>query len=257
MIIAANLKMNFNRQQASAYLSSVSDHLPQVIGGHEAIIFVPHCYLQMASEAGFSSSQLSFGAQDCHHQPSGAFTGDVSAEMIADFSAEWVITGHSERRAAHHEADPDVAAKANRALSAGLNVMVCVGEGLEDRQASNHLSFVASQIEAVFSVIRDAGLYQGRRVAVAYEPVWAIGTGEVARAQQISEMHQHIRASLGQVSSDFGMLPLLYGGSVKPDNAAEILALDAVDGALVGGASLDMSGFAEICAAASNCSPGA
>jgi len=184
-------------------------------------------------------SGLLVGGQDCRPEAEGAFTGDVSAEMLADAGATLVVLGHSERRTGHAEDDALIAAKADAALRAGLEPIVCVGERLEQRQAGQALAVVTAQIEASLPAA-----LAGRDFAVAYEPVWAIGTGLTPTAPEIEDVHAAIRAAL---SRRFGpeslRVPILYGGSVKPANAAEILRTPEVDGALVGGASLKAADF--------------
>jgi triosephosphate isomerase len=180
---------------------------------------------------------LLLGGQDCHAEASGAHTGDISAEMLKDAGANFVIVGHSERRADHEETDTEVLAKALAVQRAGLTPIVCVGETAEQRMAGLAERIVREQIDG--SVPSGVG-----EVVVAYEPVWAIGTGVTPTAQDIADMHAFIRGKLGE------NVRILYGGSVKPDNAREILAIDNVDGALVGGASLKADEFHAIVRAA-------
>ncbi|HID67155.1 MAG TPA: triose-phosphate isomerase [Roseibacterium sp.] len=190
---------------------------------------------------------LMVGGQTCHPAASGAHTGDISADMLADAGATHVIVGHSERRAEHGETDAHVAAQATAAAAAGLVAIVCVGETAAERDASVTLNVVSSQIAG--SVPENA---EAARIVVAYEPVWAIGTGRTPTLQQIAEVHDHIRAELtARLGDGAAAIPLLYGGSVKPGNAAEIFAVSNVDGALVGGASLKASDFGGIIAALS------
>lgn len=190
---------------------------------------------------------LQVGAQDCHAQPSGAHTGDVAVAMLADAGAAYVIVGHSERRADHGETDADVQAKTSAVLGAGMIAIVCVGETEAERDAGDTLKVVGTQLAG--------SLPEGctaQTVVVAYEPVWAIGTGRTPTLEQIIEVHSFLRAEL---SARFGgegdKMRLLYGGSVKPSNATEIFALANVDGALVGGASLKAADFGQIVAALS------
>jgi triosephosphate isomerase len=186
------------------------------------------------------------GGQDCHADPSGAHTGDVSAEMIADAGGKLVIVGHSERRADHGESDAVVKAKAKAALAAGLTIILCVGETETQRDGGQATSVVGSQLAGSLPEGTTA-----ENCIVAYEPVWAIGTGRTPTGEEIAAMHGHIRASLRKhVGEAADRMRLLYGGSVKPSNAAEILALEDVDGALVGGASLKAEDFLAIAAAA-------
>ncbi|RAP42735.1 triose-phosphate isomerase [Rhodovulum viride] len=191
-------------------------------------------------------SKVAVGGQDCHPLVSGAHTGDISAEMLADAGASYVILGHSERRADHGETDALIRAKTEAALAAGLAAVVCVGETEAQRDAGETLAVVGAQLSGS---LPDAGV-TAETVVVAYEPVWAIGTGRVPTLEQIAEVHDSLRAAL---KDRFGAaaegIRLLYGGSVKPGNAAEIFATSNVDGALVGGASLKASDFSAIIAA--------
>lgn len=193
-----------------------------------------------------AGSRVELGGQDCHDAPSGAFTGSISAEMLADAGARLVILGHSERRGGMGETDALVAAKVDAAIAAGLEPIVCVGETLEQREAGQAAAVVSAQLAGSLA----DGLSE-RSFAVAYEPVWAIGTGLTPSLDQIAEVHAALRAAmvrrLGQAAL---RAPILYGGSVKPDNAAEILGAPEVGGALVGGASLKADDFLKIIRAA-------
>lgn len=189
---------------------------------------------------------VEIGGQDCHAQASGAYTGSISAAMLADAGAGLVILGHSERRQGLGETDADVSAKVEAALAAGLEPIVCVGETLEEREAGRAVAVVSGQVKAS---LPDA--VAGRAFAVAYEPVWAIGTGLTPTLDQIAEVHAAVRAALIERLGEAGRAaPILYGGSVKPGNAAEILAVAEVGGALVGGASLKAEDFLGIIRAA-------
>ena len=192
------------------------------------------------------SGGLAIGAQDCHAQESGAFTGSVSAAMVKEAGARIVIVGHSERRAYQHEGDPDVRAKAEAGLRHGLLTIVCVGESALDRAAGDQLPIVERQLAGSLPDSWEEG-----ELVVAYEPIWAIGTGNVATPSDIAEMHAFIRRNLVERFGDLGgRIRLLYGGSVKADNAVEIFATAEVDGALVGGASLTAGQFVPIIEAA-------
>jgi len=188
-------------------------------------------------------SGIAVGGQDCHPEISGAHTGDISADMLLDAGASAVILGHSERREDHREQNEDVRAKARSAMDAGLKAIICVGESLEQREAANTLDIIGGQMSGS---IPDQST--GENLIVAYEPIWAIGTGKVPTLEQIGEVHDFMRARLER---RFGegvgrSVRLLYGGSVKPGNAAEIFGVSNVDGALVGGASLKAQDFAGI-----------
>jgi triosephosphate isomerase len=194
----------------------------------------------LADEA--RGSRLLVGAQDCHAAASGAHTGDISAEMLKDAGASAVILGHSERRAEHGERDPTVKAKANAAHRAGLLAIVCIGETRAERAAGETLAVVARQLAGSLPDGCTAG-----NTVVAYEPVWAIGTGITAHPDDVAEVHAHLRQLLvGRVGQEGERVRILYGGSVKPDNARELMAVANVDGALIGGASLKSDDFLAI-----------
>ncbi len=188
---------------------------------------------------------VTLGGQDCHTEASGAFTGDISAAMLKDAGATYVIVGHSERRTMHHETDALVRAKAEAALKSGLIAIVCVGETRNEREAGDAVVVVTRQL---LGSMPPAG--SAETVVVAYEPVWAIGTGLTPTSADVAEMHKAIRGRLGEIYGAGGAkVRILYGGSVKPSNAKELLGLDNVDGALVGGASLKAADFLAIAAA--------
>ena len=191
-----------------------------------------------------AGSPVEIGAQDCHAEESGAFTGDISAAMLKDAGAGLVILGHSERRDRHHESDADVAAKVRAALQAGLEPIVCVGETLEQRKAGQAEAVVRSQVEGSLPAE-----LKGRTFSIAYEPVWAIGSGLTPTIDEIEAIHAEVRAALVRFGADQAT-PILYGGSVKPGNAVEILRAAEVGGALVGGASLKSADFLPIVRAA-------
>lgn len=192
--------------------------------------------------------QIGVGAQDCHADPDGARTGDISATMLADAGAKFVILGHSERRTGHGEDNAAIAAKIDAAMAAGLRIILCCGESLETRDTGRAEVFVLEQLRAAFAHVEDAT----ERLTVAYEPIWAIGTGRTAQTADIEAMHAAIRRLLAETfgADAAAQVRVLYGGSVKPDNAREILALPDVDGALVGGASLSAENFLGIVHAA-------
>jgi triosephosphate isomerase len=241
-LIVGNWKMN-GSLAALAELAPISG-AARAAAGAEVAICPP---FTLISSAVTRASGLSIGAQDCHHRPSGAHTGCVSVPMIVEAGAKLVIVGHSERRADQGETDALVRAKAEAALAAGLLTIVCVGESEAQRLAGEHVQVVTDQLAG--SVPEEAG--EGELV-VAYEPIWAIGTGNVATPVDVALMHNVIRNALVRRLGDRGgRVRILYGGSVKPDNAAELLGVDDVDGALVGGASLTARDFVPIIEAAS------
>lgn len=201
------------------------------------------------------AEQIAVGAQDCHDQEGGAHTGDISAAMVADAGAKFVILGHSERRTAHGEKDALIRAKATSALAAGLRVIMCCGESGDTRESGKAVSFVKRQLKASLPEnIADPV----EKLTIAYEPVWAIGTGKAATTDDITEMHAEIRALLVSLFGDEkgAQVRILYGGSVKPDNAGEILSAPNVGGALIGGASLTADSFMGIALAAAEAEEG-
>ena len=206
--------------------------------GFDIVVCPPATLLGAVADA-LRGGAVELGAQDCHDAESGAHTGDVSAEMLADAGCRYVIVGHSERRANHGESDAQVRAKAAAARRAGLIAIVCLGESEAERDSGETLAVVERQLAGSLPPGADAA-----NTVVAYEPIWAIGTGRTPTIQQVAEVHAHLRRRLGAAGEG---TRLLYGGSVKPSNAAEILTLDNVDGALVGGASLDPDDFWAIC----------
>ncbi|MBV8106948.1 MAG: triose-phosphate isomerase [Hyphomicrobiales bacterium] len=213
-------------------------------GVAELVVCPPATLLAQAAWK-IKGGKLGLGAQDCHPEASGAFTGDISAPMLKDAGAAYVIVGHSERRTLHHETDALVRAKAEAALRAGLTAIVCVGETRAERETGEAIAVVTRQLKGS---LPPGGAPE--TVVVAYEPVWAIGTGLTPTAIDVAEMHGAIRALLDDIYGDSGAkIRILYGGSVKPANAKELLGIDNVDGALVGGASLQATDFLAIAAA--------
>ena len=194
------------------------------------------------------NSAVHMGAQNCSYAESGAFTGEVSAQMLAEFGCEYVILGHSERRALFHESSDQVAAKCISVQKAGMTPILCVGETLEQREADQVESVIAEQLDAVLNA---AGVAAFGHMVVAYEPVWAIGTGKTASPEQAQAVHALIREKISsQDAAVAANLRILYGGSVKPDNAVTLFAQDDIDGGLIGGAALDAESFLAICEAA-------
>lgn len=206
------------------------------------LVICPPATLAAAVGEALRGSGIGLGGQDCHPEKSGAFTGDISAEMWADIGARYVIVGHSERRTLHGETDAEVSAKASAVLRAGLTPIICVGESLSERDEGRTLDVIAAQLAGSVPAAADQV-----EVVVAYEPVWAIGTGRTPTIAQVAEVHGFIRNALSQRFGEAGRaIRLLYGGSVKPDNARELVAVAGVDGALVGGASLKAADFLKI-----------
>ena len=246
-LIAGNWKMNGLREDALRLLNDLRER--SHAGGPELacdLLVCPPFTLLAEAASILSDTTIAVGGQDCHEAASGAHTGDIAAAMLADVGCSFVIVGHSERRQDHGEDDALVRAKAEAALSAGLTPIVCVGETDPERQEGRALEVISRQIEG--SLPR-AG--QGAGIVIAYEPVWAIGTGKTASPADVSEVHAAIRALLGEIMGGAGdEVRILYGGSVKPGNAFELLDVDNVDGALVGGASLKAEDFWAIAQAA-------
>lgn len=236
-LIAGNWKMNGSRKGASVLAQSIHDGLSGARA--DVALCPPFVYLDAAMEA--SLPMLAYGAQDVSAHDDGAYTGEISAAMLADMGCKYVIVGHSERRQYHGEVDTLIAAKAGKAIASGVVPIICVGETLAQREAGLTAEVIAAQIAA--SVPEAA---TGANIVIAYEPVWAIGTGLTATTAQISEVHAQIRGLLEKRLADGGVLRIIYGGSVKAENAREILALADVDGALVGGASLKAESFLAI-----------
>jgi triosephosphate isomerase (TIM) len=242
-VIAGNWKMNGLRQAGAALAGALAARA-QAEGAAE-ILICPPATLLVPFAALLAGGRVALGAQDCHARPDGAFTGDISAPMLKDAGCSHVIVGHSERRQTHGESDEIVRAKAEAALAAGLIAIVCVGETEAQSESGQGLDVVAAQLGGSIPKSADAG-----NVIVAYEPIWAIGTGRTPGLDDIDRMHRHIRAVLAAQIPGGDGVRLLYGGSVKPANAAAILARPDVDGALVGGASLDLESFWAIVEAA-------
>lgn len=245
-LIVANWKMNGSIAANTAWVEEFSQFTPV---SSELVVCAPFVYIRaLQSKFLTSALEINVGAQDCSMHNDGAFTGEVSASMLSDIGCPWVIVGHSERRTLHHETNEVVAQKAAKALAAGVKPIVCVGETLEQREAGLTSDVVLTQLNAVLDVIGAEGLAKG---ALAYEPIWAIGTGKTATPQQAEVVHACLRDGVeSRSSSAAATLRILYGGSVKPNNAAELFACNDIDGGLIGGASLKASDFYAIAQAA-------
>jgi triosephosphate isomerase len=244
-LVAGNWKMNGLGASLTG-LKALKQRLEQSPVPEAEIMVCPPATLLAQARWALTGSDILLGAQDCHPLPSGAHTGDLSAEMLADAGALAVIVGHSERRKDHGETDALVNAKARAAFRARLTAIICVGETEEQRDQGKTLDIVRRQIEG--SVPEGA---QGSNTVIAYEPVWAIGSGLTPTPADIAEVHGFIRSELGRLlgKAEIGLVRILYGGSVKPANASELLFVPDVDGALVGGASLTASDFYAILSA--------
>jgi triosephosphate isomerase (TIM) len=246
-LLAANWKMHGTVAGIQGYLETLIGRVATV--GPEVVVCPPYPMLPAAVMVS-SGSAVAIGAQSCHWEDKGAFTGEVAAPLLAELGVRWAIVGHSERRQYFGETDATTAARARAAQRHGLGVIFCLGETLEQREASETLAVLERQSAVL------AGLDPGRLV-VAYEPVWAIGTGRNATPAQAQEAHAFLRQRLAGLLGEAAAaeIRVLYGGSVKADNAAAILCESDVDGALVGGASLDVEAFSAIIHAASGTAP--
>jgi len=237
-LIVGNWKMNGSRAENSKLLASLKAQLANVVDA-ELAVCVPFVYIPQVSEF-LEGSKLSYGAQDVSVHVDGAYTGEVSPSMLNDFGCRYVIVGHSERRQYHKESDLLVAQKALAAFQGKLVPIVCLGETLEQREAAETLDVISRQLHSIQAVLSDELM---SKLVIAYEPVWAIGTGHTASPEQAQEVHSFIRQKLGSAGDK---VPLLYGGSVKASNAKALFSKPDIDGALVGGASLDADEFIRI-----------
>jgi triosephosphate isomerase len=244
VIIAGNWKMNASKEATNTLVMGILSGMADVKS--KVIVCAPSPYMSQV-EALVVHSQLNLGAQNLNVNASGAFTGEISADMIKDFGARYVIVGHSERRSLYGETDEIVAQKVQVALDNNLTPLFCIGELLEDRESGNTQVVVSKQIQAVIDRV---GIDAFKNIIVAYEPVWAIGTGVTATPQQAQDTHAFIRLMLARHDADIAQTtPILYGGSMNPSNAAELLNCEDIDGGLIGGASLKAQDFLQICKA--------
>ncbi len=247
-IIAANFKMHRTAAETADYAEALVAEVED-LEGVEIVVAPPFTALDRAGQA-FADGPVKLCAQDVHAEPEGAFTGAVSVAMLAELGCAYAILGHSERRTLFGETDDGVSAKAAALLAAGLRPIVCVGESLEQREAGRTQDVVEAQLHGSLSGVEPAW---AEDVVVAYEPLWAIGTGRTATPEIAQEVHQAIRAHLEKLfGAAADAMRIQYGGSVKPENAADLMAQPDIDGALVGGASLDPASFASIVRAAAN-----
>jgi len=244
-IVAGNWKMNMNLDEGLRFAKSVDQYFREKPSHKaEVVLCTPYIHLSGVSEI-VKGGKVGLGAQDCASEPSGAFTGEVSAIMVKSTGAEYVIIGHSERRTYYHEDDRLLNKKTLLAINSGLKVIFCCGEVKEEREEGKHLIVVKRQLEEGLFTLKDEEM---KNIVIAYEPVWAIGTGLTATPEQAQEMHHYIRGLVGNrygsaVADD---MTILYGGSCKPSNAAEIFSKPDVDGGLIGGASLKKEDFIAI-----------
>jgi triosephosphate isomerase len=236
-----NWKMHGNLADNAKLLAGLRAGASSIAAGTQLAVCVPFPYLAQTGEA-LKGSALAWGAQDISAQAQGAFTGEVSGAMLKDFACRYALVGHSERRSLHGESDQLVADKAKAALASGLTPVVCVGESLAERDANQVMAAIRRQLAPALAL----GAEAVNKMVVAYEPVWAIGTGRTATPEQAQEVHAAIRAALQAIGA--GRVQILYGGSVKAANAASLFAMPDIDGALVGGASLVAEDFLAIAA---------
>lgn len=243
-IIAGNWKMNASKASVKSLIDGILSGMEGV--NSEVLVCVPFPYMSQV-ESLIEGSNLKLGAQNININSSGAFTGEVSADMIKDFGAKHVIVGHSERRSLYGETSSVVAEKTKAALGAGLSPLLCVGESLEQREAGKTETVVAEQINAVIELV---GIESFDSIIIAYEPVWAIGTGMTATPEQAQAVHFFIRNLLGESSENIAQkTPILYGGSMNAGNAVELISCPDIDGGLIGGAALKAEDFLQICKA--------
>lgn len=242
-LVVANWKMNGSQQANLAWVEAFSGFGDT---GCDTVVCAPHAYLFQMAEL-LKDSAVLLGAQDVSEYASGAYTGEVSAAMLADIGCRYVIVGHSERRTLFGDTDERVGAKAKAALAADLHPIVCVGETLAERESSQTIRVVARQLNAVIAQVGVEGL---SRCTLAYEPVWAIGTGKSATPEIAQQVHAALRTELALHSQELAnQVRILYGGSVKPANAASLFAMPDIDGGLIGGAALKAEDFYAICTA--------
>lgn len=250
-LIAGNWKMNGTLAEARALAVGIADGLESelsLLEGCDFVVCPPFVHVGAVGAAlaePVGGAVVSLGAQDCAAVENGAYTGDVSAAMLVDAGCDYVILGHSERRQYHKETDSLIAAKAKAAQAAGLITIICVGESEDERASDAQDAVVAAQLAAS---IPDGATAQN--CVIAYEPVWAIGTGKTARVEDVAAMHLFIREKLKERLADSAQMRILYGGSVKPDNTGDLMRVDHVDGALIGGASLKADQYLGIARAA-------
>jgi triosephosphate isomerase len=245
-IVAANWKMNGSSELVRQLVPAVRDSVASLDNAVEVVIMPPTLFVSEV-KGELAGSPVVLGVQNIARWQSGAYTGELSAAMAADAGCHYALVGHSERRQLFGETDEVVADKVARGFESGLSVMLCVGETLEEREAGEAEAVVCRQVEAALAGLKPTA---AGRVVVAYEPVWAIGTGKTATAEDAQAMHRTLRTRLADMGLPADEMSLLYGGSVKPDNAGALFAQPDIDGGLIGGASLNADDFIGICRAA-------
>ncbi len=245
LLIAGNWKMNMGPKETADFFAQLDDAAQKEITGVEAAVCPPFASLSSAFSSRKAGSAVKIGAQNVHFEDNGAYTGEISTTMLNELGCDFVILGHSERREYFSEDDAIINKKVKKALADGITPIVCVGEVLSERKENRHFDVVKEQIAGSLAGLSEADV---KKIVIAYEPVWAIGTGETASPEQAQEMHAFIRKELvglvGQSTAD--TVRILYGGSMKPGNADELLRQPDVDGGLIGGASLKPSDFSQL-----------
>ena len=250
-LIAGNWKMNCGIGETRDLLNGIREIRKEMPEGVDGLVCPPAISLQAASDILEDIEGIALGAQNVHYEDNGAFTGEHSTQMLTEVGCDYVILGHSERRQYFGETDKTVNAKVNKALEDGLKPVVCVGESLKQRKENEHMLRVKKQVQAALIGVEDDN---AEKLVIAYEPIWAIGTGETATPEQAQEMHEMIRSVLADLYDEetAGKIRIVYGGSMKPHNAEELLGQSDVDGGLIGGASLKADSFTEIIQIAEN-----
>ncbi len=246
LFVAGNWKMHGSKASIMNLMTGLNKKSAE-IGATKVAICPPTIYIDYAQKC-LATDKIALGAQNIAIEPvQGAFTGETSAEMLKDFGCQYVVIGHSERRAIYGETDSEIAQKVVTALKAGITPILCVGETLEEREAGNLEKVISTQLNAIIQAV---GIDAFERIVIAYEPVWAIGTGKTASSAQAQEVHAFIRGQLAVLNAAVAEKVIIqYGGSVKPGNAKELFAQPDIDGGLIGGASLNADDFIAICTA--------
>lgn len=244
LLIAGNWKMNCGPYDAAELLEGLIEKKSEINENVDVLVCPPFVSIGMAVKYLYDTD-IQVGAQNLHYEENGAYTGEISGSMLAESGCNYVVIGHSERRQYFGETDTTVNKRVHKAIEHKLAPIVCVGESLDQRKSDEHFSLVKNQVTAA---LHDVSEKEVLDVVIAYEPIWAIGTGETATPDQAQEMHEHIRSILADLYDEdtAEQINILYGGSMKPGNANELLSLQDVDGGLIGGASLDADSFSEI-----------
>lgn len=244
-LVAGNWKLNGSKSSIQTLVKGIADGMSG-IGGKAVAICPPYVYIPMVADL-VDGTDIGLGSQDVADQETGAFTGEISAAMLKEAGCQYAIVGHSERRSIYGEQDADTASKYAAARKEGLTPILCLGELLEERESGDTENVVARQLDAVIELEGVASLADA---VIAYEPVWAIGTGKTASPEQAQEVHAFIRNKVAELDADIAAkVQILYGGSVNGGNAAELFAMEDIDGGLIGGASLTSEAFLAICTA--------